>query len=90
MHIKYEWNEAKRSATLTERGIDFADMAGFDWNSALAVADDRRDYGEPRLRALGLIDGRLHAVVVTPRGDALRIISLRKANKREQRLWESR
>ncbi len=90
MHIKYEWNETKRAATLTERGIDFADMARFDWDSALVVTDDRKDYGEPRLRALGLIDGRLHAVVVTPRGDTLRIISLRKANKREQKLWENR
>lgn len=64
-------------------------MARFDWDGALVVTDDRRDYGEPRLRALGLIDGRLHAVVVTPRGDALRIISLRKANKRELKLWEN-
>jgi len=89
MHIKYQWSETKRAVTLTERGIDFADMAGFDWDSASVVTDDRKDYGEPRLRALGLIGGRLHAVVVTPRGNVLRIISLRKANKREQELWEN-
>jgi uncharacterized DUF497 family protein len=41
-----------------------------------------------RLRIMGLIDGRLHAVIATPRGETLRIISLRKANPREQREWE--
>ena len=90
MHINYTWDEAKRTATLTERGIDFADMRGFDWDTALVLRDDRADYGEPRFRAMGLINGRLHVVVVTPRDDALRVISLRKANKREERQWQKR
>ena len=88
MHIKFTWDEGKRLATLASRGIDFAAVARIDWSSAIIVPDDRRDYGEVRLRIMGLIDGRLHAAVAAPRGDTLRIISLRKANPREQRLWE--
>ena len=90
MHIKYEWDETKRASTLALRGIDFADMARFDWDTAAIILDDREDYDEPRFRATGLIDGRLHMAVLTPRGSALRIISLRKANERERRRWENR
>ena len=49
--------------------------------------DARRDYGETRLRVLALLDGRLYAAVVTPRGDDLRVISFRKANRREVKLY---
>ena len=49
---------------------------------------DTKDIAE--LAATGLIDGRLHMAVLTPRGSALRIISLRKANERERRRWENR
>ncbi|MGB5069300.1 MAG: BrnT family toxin [Albidovulum sp.] len=90
MYIKYDWDEHKRLATLTLRGVDFADMMRFDWTSAVVVTDDRADYGETRLQAMGLIDGRLHAAIVTPRGPKLRIISLRKANARERTQWERR
>ncbi|MGB0905619.1 MAG: BrnT family toxin, partial [Mangrovicoccus sp.] len=74
MHINYDWDEEKRQRTLAERGVDFAEAAGFEWETALIVGDKRRDYGEPRFRALGLIKGRLYAMVFTPRGDMVRII----------------
>jgi len=41
------------------------------------------DYGEPRYRVLGQIEERLFLVVYTPRGDAFRMISARKANAKE-------
>ena len=88
MHINFTWDDGKRQATLASRGIDFAIVARLDWATAIILPDDRRDYGEVRLRIMGLIDGRLHAVIATPRGDTLRIISLRKANEREHRIWE--
>ena len=47
-------------------------------------------YGEVRLQARGLINGRLYVIAFTQRGGNLRLISLRKANKREQVLWENR
>lgn len=52
------------------------------------VEDDRRDYGEQRFRAFGLIDGRPHSVVFTVRGSAMRLISFRRAHAKEWRRYE--
>ena len=47
------------------------------------VEDTRRNYGEIRLQVLALLQGRLYAAVMTPRDGDLRVISFRKANRRE-------
>lgn len=86
----YEWDEAKRQENLISRGVDFASAAIFDWYNALILTDNRVSYGEDRFRAAGLIAGRLHMLVFTPRGGKIRIISLRKANKQEIKQWEDR
>lgn len=83
----FTWDEAKRLSTLQTRGIDFADAERLDFATALIRPDIRHDYGEPRFRALAMLDGRLHAVVFTPRDGVLRLISLRYANARERRRW---
>jgi len=62
----------------------------FDLSSARIDPDLRRDYGEERFKATGMIDGRLFIVIFTSRGERLRLISLRKANEREKRAWENR
>lgn len=74
----------KRIKTLTERGLDMR-LAGqvFDGKHYTA-ADERTDYGEPRYITIGTMDGRMVVLVWTPRGTARRIISMRKANAREQ------
>lgn len=84
-----EWDEAKRSANLAKHKIDFSIAERFDWETAIVWEDTRFDYGETRLVAAGLIDGRLHTLVFTERGEAARIISLRKANGKEVRFYES-
>ena len=81
--MRYEWDEAKRQANLEKHGVDFAEAEKFNWDEAIIEPDDRRDHGEQRLRALGPISGRLYAMACVHRGDAIRIISLRKANRRE-------
>jgi uncharacterized DUF497 family protein len=58
-------------------------VADLDWETAVIAEDTRRDYGEPRLLVMARLDGRLHAAVVTPRGEDLHVISFRKANTRE-------
>ena len=70
------------------RGISFERAAAFGWDKALIAEDMRRDYGERRFQALGVIDGRLHVLVFTPRAGKTHIISLRKANQREGRRYE--
>jgi uncharacterized DUF497 family protein len=42
-------------------------VAELGWDTAVIVEDTRHDYGEPRLRVMPRLDGRLHATVVTPR-----------------------
>ena len=84
--MQLEWDESKRRETMVERGIDFAAMAGFDWDTATVERSDRQ--GETRWAATGYIGDRLHRVVYTERGDRRRIISLRKANARERRDYE--
>lgn len=80
----------KRQANLAKHGVDFADVVHLDLGAAFIEVDDRRDYGEVRLEATGLIGNRLHVLVFTTRGAAVRVISLRKANTREEARWARR
>ena len=81
----YEWDERKRQQTLRERGLDFADARRMDPERTETRKDLRGDYGETRYISIGPIDGRLHVMVWTWRGSAVRIISLRKANEGEEK-----
>ena len=56
----------------------------------LTLEDDRRDYGEPRFISIGYLDRRMVVLVWTPRDMDFRIISMRKANDREQALYSPR
>jgi hypothetical protein len=85
-----DWDEDKRAANLAKHGDDFADVARFDWTGAIRLPDTRRDYGEVREGVYGLIGDRLHFLVFTLRDGRMRIISLRRASEREQRLWTTR
>lgn len=88
MQLDYDPNKNQRN--IAERGISFASAAAFDWDTAIIWQDTRKDYGEQRFIAMGMIADRLHALVFTPRGeDVIRVISLRKANSREAKLYES-
>ena len=87
-HDLYEWDERKRSNNLRKHGADFALVQGFDWDSALIREDTRQNYGEERFISIGYIAQRLYAVAWTPRGDKYRIISLRKANPREESIYD--
>jgi len=84
--MNIEFDNAKNQRNLELRGLSFALVAEFDFDGALEV--EQAVEGELRYFALGRIDGRLHALVYTLRGDAVRVISLRKANKREVRRYE--
>jgi uncharacterized DUF497 family protein len=83
----YDWDETKRAKNLANHGVDFALIEAFDWEHAIIEKDERRDYPEERYRALGYVGDRLHAAVFTIRLGNIRLISLRKANKREVLKW---
>jgi uncharacterized protein len=82
--IRYEWDETKRVENRRKHRVDFEAILRFDWSRSIAKPDRRFGYSEERILAFAPIDGRLHAAIYTIRGDARRIISLRKANRREQ------
>ena len=82
-----DFDPAKSARNEHERGIAFGRFVEMDFDTAIAIEDARQDYGERRLRVLGTIEGTLHAAVITPRGEVIRVISLRRANKREERAY---
>lgn len=52
-------------------------------DDAVVIVDDRVDYRETRYRAFGRIDGDGYCLVFTMRGDTIRLISFRRAHKKE-------
>lgn len=82
--LKITFDPAKRDRTLSERGLDFADAIEIFAGRTIDIPDERFDYGETRIMSVGHLRGRMVIVVWTPAGDARRIISMRKANDREQ------
>lgn len=87
--MNFEWDEAKSEACFTQRGFDFAYVArAFFDSNRIVHADTRHCYGEERYQLMGMIEQRLFVVIYTPRHDAMRIISARKANQREVRHYE--
>lgn len=80
----FVWDSSKARANLAKHGIALDGVRGFDFETALIRVDERRDYGERRLQAHGLIGNRLHVLVFTRRGEAVRVISLRPANRAER------
>ena len=89
--MNFEWDKDKSEACFEDRGFDFtyAAQAFFDPHRWVR-ADLRFDYGEPRFMLLGQVKGRLFSLIYTPRSHAIRIISARKANAREVKLYENR
>ena len=76
------FDPAKNARNIAEPGLSFEQVADLDWDTAVIIENTRRDYGEPRLRVMARLDGHLYAAVVTPRGEDLRVISLRRENRR--------
>lgn len=85
-----EWDDDKRAATLAARGLDFVRAGEVFAGRHFTAQDMRADYPEARFITVGLLDGRMVVLVWTPRGEARRIISMRKANEREQARYGDR
>jgi uncharacterized protein len=87
--VEFEWDEAKQARTLRERGVGFDDAAQIFEGPVIIWQDTRRNYGEDRFRAVGESEGDILHVVFTLRGDRVRIISVRRANRKETKAWQS-
>ena len=87
--VGFEWDPKKDAENIRKHGVAFTTASGIWRGRVLERIDDRLDYGEVRILAFGKVDGRLIAVLFTRRGANRRIISARKANRREQRRFEA-
>lgn len=86
--MEFEWDEQKNQANIAKHGVSFEEAAAiFDYPTS-EIVDSRVDYGETRYIAIGRNQYFvIFTVVYTERGEAIRIISARRANKRERSLY---
>lgn len=82
--MEISFDPEKRAATLAERGLDFADAARVFGGPVFEFEDRRFAYPEARWSTIGLLDGRMVVVIWTEAEGGRRVISMRKANEREQ------
>ena len=87
--VDISFDPGKNARNIAIHGVSLELSTEFDWEGALNREDTRRDYGEKRFRAFGLIGSRVYVLIHTPREGRVHVISLRKANKREVRRFES-
>jgi uncharacterized protein len=85
--MKITFDPDKHLFTLETRGLDMADAEQVFVGKNVTMLDDRKDYGEERFVTVGFVNGRMVYVAWTPRDGAYRIISMRKANEREQQKY---
>jgi len=81
--MRIEFDPAKDAANRTKHGVPLALAGGLDWEAALVWVDDRFGYNEARMIALAPQAEILYYVAFVDRGEVRRIISLRRANRRE-------
>ncbi|HEY8565556.1 MAG TPA: BrnT family toxin [Beijerinckiaceae bacterium] len=88
--MRITFDRAKRDRTFADRGLAFEDAAEVLAGETLEWPDDRRDYGEERIVTVGHLQGRMVIVIWTKRDGARHVISMRKANDREQARYRER
>ncbi len=81
--MQIEFDPAKDAANREKHGVSLVLAGELDWEAALVWVDERFEYNEIRMIALAPRTGILYYVAFVNRGDARRIISLRRANRRE-------
>lgn len=86
MEITYD--PTKNAINIELRGLSFERVADFDFQTAIFWQDTRKVYPEVRISALGRLAGRVYSLVFTETANGIRVISFRKANKREVKRYE--
>jgi uncharacterized DUF497 family protein len=81
--VRIEFDPAKDASNRVRHGVSLGLARELDWDAALVWVDDRFDYDELRMIALAPRTNTLYYVAFAERGDRCRIISLRRATRRE-------
>ena len=85
--MRIEFDPRKDAANIAKHGVSLAQALRLEWDTAVTCPDFRKDYGEERMSGIAYIGLRLYVVVYVNRMFVRRIISLRKANRREIKLY---
>lgn len=86
--MDFEWDERKRKSNIQEHGVDFRLASGIFFNPVIEKVDNRKDYGEVRIKAIGIVQNECFLVVYTWRGKTKRIISAWKVGKNGRQKYE--
>ena len=81
--MRFEFDTAKDRSNRAKHGVSLVVAVELDWDAALVWIDGRFEYSETRMIALAPKTGILYCVAFVDRGEVRRIISLRRANRRE-------
>jgi uncharacterized protein len=87
--MRFTWSERKRTSNAKDHGLDFVDAPRVFEGRTFTYEDDRFAYGEQRFVTLGLLAGTPVSIVHTESEDEIRVISFRKATKREAQIYFS-
>jgi uncharacterized protein len=87
--MDFEWDDKKRKSNIEKHGIDFINVPMIFDRYTLTVEDDRYIYGEGRFITFGILEGRVVVLIHTENEDTIRIISIRKATKYEEKTYFS-
>ena len=86
--MRIEFDPEKSKKNIRERRLPFSLAYEFDWETAIFKEDNRKVYPEKRFVAFGYLHDRLHVLCFTHVDDGVRVISFRKANSREVKMYE--
>ena len=85
--IEFDWDEQKRATNLSKHGIDFFYACRIFFGFTLQTVDDRRDYGEVRVNAIGKTVDDVLFVTYTKRENIYHLISARRASRNEREAY---
>lgn len=85
----FEWDPLKSAKNVRERGLPFEVGAAVFDNPTIETIDARFDYGEVRIKAIGIVRGIVLVCVYNDRDDVRRIVSLRVANRKERNAYRA-
>lgn len=88
--MKYEWSSSKNTSNMKKHALNFEDVHLVFQGATITFMDGRKNYGKIRYITLGKLLGRVVVIAHTQREHAVRIISMRKANEKEQKIYQER
>ena len=85
--LRFTWDETKRQKNITQHGLDFLDVERVFRGPTFTFEDDRYFYGEQRFITIGMLELTMVVIAHTEHNQTIRIISMRRATKYEQKLY---